>query len=344
MTGEEVRRRKPRGGRGQARIEEVARRAGVSPITVSRALRTPDKVSAEALERIRAAVDAVGYVPNRVAGSLASNRTSLVAALVPNIGNPLFAMTLRGLSDVLRRNDYHLMIASSAHSQTEEEELIRTILGQRPCGLVLHETLHSPATRSLVRSAGIPVIETGDLVDDPLDLVVSYSNFEATRAAALHLGGRGYRHVAFVASSASARSDRRRLGFEAGLAELGLAAEPALMLETVSDVPGGVEAIGRILEAGRPVDAVLFTGHAAAIGAVLECNRRSLAVPGRVAIATLDDTDLAQSLNPALTTVRIPRHALGEQAAGLMIERLRGERVGPSRIDVGFTVVHRATT
>ena len=322
----------------------MARWAGVSPITVSRALRTPDKVSKDTREKVDEAVRAVGYVPNLLAGSLASNRSNVVAALVPNIGNPLFAITLRGLSDTLRRRNFHLTVGSSDHSREQEEQLIRAVLGQRPFGLVLHETIHSQSARDLVARSGIPVIEIGDLVDHPMDTVVSFSNFEAAKSVALHLGRRGYRRIAFVASTLSARSDARRRGFEAGLAELGLQVEPSLETEAVSDVASGAAAIVELLTRHPDVDAVFFTANAAAVGASLECQRRGWAVPSRVALACFDDTELTQNMLPPLTAVRIPRYEIGIEAAQVLLNRLDGRTDHPQRIDVGFAMVQRGST
>lgn len=336
--------RRRRGGNGQVRIEDVARRAGVAPITVSRALRTPDKVSQEARQRIAQAIAAVGYVPNLVAGSLASNRTNLVAALVPNIGNPLFAMTLRGLSDVLKRGGLQLMIASTNHSREEEEALVRTFLGQRPCGLVLHETIHSPEARQLLLAADIPIVETGDLIDDPMDVVVSFSNFEAIRETTIHLGQRGCRRIALVTSALSARSNERRRGYEAGLAALGLPVATDLVVEAVSGVVGGIRAIGALMDRTPAVDAVLFTGNATAVGGVLECQRRGWAIPGRIAVATFDDTELTQNMNPPLTAVRIPRYQVGETAGQALLDRIQGRAQDLRHVDLGFELVVRGSS
>lgn len=313
-------------------------------MTVSRTLRSPEKVSEATRERVHSAIRTLGYVPNLIAGSLASRRTNLVAVLVPNFSNPLSAVALRGLSDVLHRQNMHLMVASSDHSFTQEEELLRTFLGQRPCGLVLHETVHSTAARELLLNTDITVIETGDLVDDPIDLVVSYPNFAAAKAAGRHLAERGYSKIALVVSPLSARADQRRAGFEAGLAEFGLSLDPERVMEAEVNISGGVQVAGLLMKLRPRIDAVFFTANSTAIGAVLECQRQGWRVPSRLAMITFDDTELAQHTVPSLTSVVIPRYEIGVRAAELLLSRLGGHTLSEKRFDLGFGLIQREST
>lgn len=330
-------------GSGHSRIADVARRAGVAPVTVHRALRTPEKVQEETRKRIAAAIEVEGYVPNLVAGGLASNRSNVVAALVPNMGNPLFAMTLRGFSDVLRRNGFYLMVGNSAHSQDEEEQLVKAFLSQRPCGIFLHETVHNLAARQFLRRAEVPIVEVGDLIDDPMDVVVSFSNYEATKAMTRHIASRGYRQIALITSSLSARSPERRRGYVDALAECGLRLRPEIIHDTISDFSHGGTAIAALLETHPDVDAVLFMGNAAAAGALFECQRRGWAVPDRVAIACLDDNDLVQQTNPPLTAIRIPRYEIGVRAAEVLLALVEGREAVERRIDLGYEIIERAS-
>src|SRR2546423_4320052 len=145
------------------RIGDVARRAGVSPMTGSRALSDPRKVSEEMRRRVEEAVSAIGYLPNRIAGSLSSNRSNVVGLVLPSIRNSLFASTVQGISDVLNSAGFHLMIADSGYSLDDEEALVRALLQQRVCGIVLHNTMHTASARQMVEKAGVPVVEIGNL-------------------------------------------------------------------------------------------------------------------------------------------------------------------------------------
>src|SRR5690348_10186535 len=261
----------------QARMTEVALRAKVSAMSVSRALRTPHQVSPETLRRVQKAVRELGYVPNRLAGGLkAPSRTQLAAAIVPSLQNSLFAATLQGLTDALRKRGINLMLGDSGYSREAEESLIAAFLAHRPCGLVLHDTSHTPGVRRLVRNAGIPVVETGNLVNRPLDLLVSYSNFAAARAMTDYLVGRSYRRIAFVGQIASLneRARERQRGYRAALTAAGLPLEEALTIETPGSFENGAKAIVQLMGVRPKVEAVFFAGDVLAIGAMLECNRR----------------------------------------------------------------------
>jgi LacI family gluconate utilization system Gnt-I transcriptional repressor len=176
-------------------------------------------------------------------------------------------------------------------------------------------------------------------------MTVSYSNRQAATAMTRMLFGLGYRRVAFVTLplADNARSLERRRGYLAALAERRIEADPGIMLEMPGGVGSGAEAIGRLLALADPPDAVFFAGDVLAVGAVLECQRRGWAVPGRVAIASFDDVELLSFVSPAVTSVRIPRYEIGRRSAEAVLERLRGcpEAVA---LDLGFQIVERAST
>jgi LacI family gluconate utilization system Gnt-I transcriptional repressor len=153
--------------------------------------------------------------------------------ILPSVRNSLFANTVQGISDVLRGNGHHLMIADSGYSLVEEEVAIQAFLQQRVCGIVLHNTKHTDQARQLIERAGTPVVEIGNLTPHPIGTTVSYSNYEASRAMTLHLARLGYRKIGFVTLPLkdNERSVERRRGYLAALADLGFAEDPRLMLE-----------------------------------------------------------------------------------------------------------------
>jgi len=224
--------------------------------------------------------------------------------------------------------------------------LVSALLAQRVCGLVLHNTMHSRRVRDLVRKTGVPAIETGNLPADPLDMAVSYSNFEAARAMTLHLARLGYRKIGFVTLPLrdNDRSEERRRGYFTALQELGLPADPTLVLEAAGGFSEGADAVVRLVQAHPDLDAGFFAGDVLAVGALFECQRRGWAVPGRVAIASFDDLDLLRHAVPAVTTLRIPRQEIGRRSAELLVNRLHGAPAERIRIDVGFEIVQREST
>jgi len=338
--------RKARRGSGETRMSDIARHAGVSPMTVSRALRDPESVSEAMRRKVEAAVRQFGYLPNRIAGSLSSKRSNIVGLVVPSLRNSLYATMIHAISDVLRANGLHLMIADSGHRLEDEEALVAALLAQRVCGLVLHNTTHSKRVHELLARTDIPVVETGNLTSRPLDMVVSYSNFEAARAMTAHLGRLGYRKIGFVTLPLrdNDRSRERRRGYFAALKELGLSPDPDMVLEAAGGFSEGADALVRLVQTHPDIDAAFFAGDVLAVGALFECQRRGWAVPARIAIASFDDLDLLRHTVPTVTTLRLPRQEIGRRGAELLVNRLRGAARERIRIDVSFEVVQREST
>lgn len=334
-----------RSGGGAVRMRDVAKMAGVSLMTVSRALRQPEKLSEETRQAVLATIRATGYVPNRIAANLASNRSSVVGQIIPSIQNSLYAETIKGASDVLRAAGLHLLIADSGYSAQEEEALIGAMLEQRVSGLILHNTQHTARALEMLRHAGIPVIETGDVPRRPIDMVASYSNYEASRAMTLHLAQRGYQQIGFVGLSmqSSSRARERQRGYQAALRALGRAPDGGLVREVAGGLVSGAQAMLDMMTTRPGVDAIFFAGEVLAVGALFEAQRRGWKVPQRIAIAGYDDLDILQHTVPRLTCLRLPRLETGRRSAEALLQRIRGGDA-PIRLDLGFQILQREST
>lgn len=333
---------------GSARMRDVATRAGVSTMTVSRALNEPGKVSVEMRERVLRAVKEIGYLPNHLAGSLSSNRSTTIGLIVPSIDNSIYTQTVKGLSGVLKRSGFQLMIAESGYDPNEEEELITALLSHRVSGLVLHSTEHTPQAIEKIRKSGVPVVENGNIPERPLDMVVSYSNRDASYAMTMHLGRLGYRKIAF-ASLYSVHNDRskdRLQGYLAALKQLGIPSDPRLIVETERGLAAGAELMARVMQTTPEVDALFCAGDVLAAGALFECQRRNWAVPGRIALASFDDVDLLRHVAPPVTTLRLPRYDIGDRTARILLSRIMdgAEHLRGSVIDLKFEVIQREST
>jgi LacI family transcriptional regulator, gluconate utilization system Gnt-I transcriptional repressor len=324
------------------RIEEVAARARTSPITVSRALRQPGKVAPQTLARILAAVDALGYVPNASASSLASRRSGILAVLVPTIGNSIFSETVRGVADAVGDADLHLLIGDYGYSDDKERRLVRALIGRQPDALVVIGAVHDAAMRDALRRLGSPVVETWELSDDPVDAVVGFSNFDAGAAVARHFVARGRQRCAFVGGSES-RATARRTGFTAALTSAG-AAPPEIATTTDISIGTGRRALGDILARAPAIDAVFFATDVLAVGGLLECRDRGIAVPERMALVGLGNLEIGRELQPALTTIEVPAHEMGRRAGQLILARLAGEQAAVRIVDLGFSLLARGTT
>ena len=211
-----------------ATMAEVAALAGVTKMTVSRVLRHPEKVTPATRARVSEAIATMGYVPNRLAGSLTAGVSGLVAAIVPTLRHSLFADTLEGLSDVLSEAGLDLIVSSSSYRTDVEESQIRSILERRPDALVLTGLTHTSGARDLLRTFGVPVVETWETGDEPVDMVVGYSNRKAAHAMTARLVRAGYRRIVFVngPSENNERARHRAEGYLAAMQEAGIAAAP----------------------------------------------------------------------------------------------------------------------
>ena len=335
-----IRRRTRRGATQPPRLVDVARVARLSPITVSRALRVPQTVSPQARARVADAIARTGYVPDLVAASLTSRRTRLVGLIVPTVTASIYAATVSGLTAELRAAGFQTLIGDSGYSLEEEEKLVSAFVARRADGIVLSSVQHNAATRALLQRARIPVVETGNLTRDPIDMVVGFSNYRAARDMMQHLVGRGHRVIGFIGAPTKGNpqaADRRR-AYDRMVTAHRLARRDSLVATCASDFAPGAAALVRMLEQNPDVTAVFAASEVRAAGALLECQRRGWKVPGRVAIAGYNDAGLGAHLVPALTTVAVPREAIGRHAARLILGQLEGARSPGRTVDVGYEI------
>lgn len=331
---------------GHVRIEDVARGAGVSAQTVSRFLRDPGQVGVEVAARVRAAVEAIGYVPNRVAGALASNRSHIVAILVPTIANPIHALPVQALTETLRPFGYQVLVGATDYDPATEEELVAAFVGRRVDGIVLTGTTLTERTRRILRHAGIPVVQLWELPRDPLDMAVGFDNDASGAVMARHFHARGYRRLAVLSHAApgDTRSLARLQGFKREATQLGLPPPMLHSYDNPTDMEQGAALLARLLQGAEPPDAVFCVGAPIAIGMILAAPRAGIAIPGDIAIAAFGDNDLAPLISPALTTIRVPRHELGRRAAELLLRRFAEQLVESPVVDIGFELIIREST
>jgi LacI family transcriptional regulator, gluconate utilization system Gnt-I transcriptional repressor len=337
--------RRSRRGSGGITLTDVAKLAGVAPITASRALNTPSQVSAEVLKRVREAVERTGYVPNMLAGGLASSRSRLVAAVVPTIVGPVFQESLQSLTEALAQAGYQLMLGQSGYRESREDLLLEQIIGRRPDGIVLTGILHSAAGRRRLQASGLPVVETWDLTPTPIDMLVGFSHEQAGAAVADYLYAQGRSHLA-VLSGDDDRALRRYRGFVDRVNQLnrlgaGPGEVPGFQVPAPTSVRSGREKLGELLALAPHTDAVFCGSDMMALGVLNEALKRGIAVPEELAVVGFGDLAFAADLQPPLTTVRIDGTRIGRLAARFIIERVEGREVGERVIDVGFTIERR---
>jgi LacI family gluconate utilization system Gnt-I transcriptional repressor len=334
-----------RRGTRSVTVKDVARLAGVSPITVSRAINTPDQVSAETLERVRKAVTKTGYVPNLLAGGLRLARSNLVAAVVPTVRGPVFLETIQSLTDALDESGYQLLLGQSGYRASREDALLDAIIGRRPVGIVLTGMAHSPEGRRRLVACGIPIVETWDLSPEPIDMAVGFSHDRIGVDVCDFFRSAGRKRLALVTAD-DERARRRASGFVRRARKHGLASGevPTAWLPAPATLAGAREGFAQLLRQGAAPDAIFCSSDVVALGVLTEASARGMRVPKDLAIMGLGDLEFSAGVLPALSTVRIDSTRIGRLAATMIIDRAEGRRIAERVVDVGFTLLQRGTT
>jgi len=342
MEDAEGRAKRSRRGSGAVTLHDVARLANVAPMTASRALNTPNRVSPAVLARVAEAVRHTGYVRNNAASGLASARSRLVAAVVPTIAGPVFLQTVQALTASLADHGYQLMLGQSGYVDSREDALLEAIIGRRPDGIILTGVMHSPEGRQRLLAARIPVVETWDLTPTPIDMLVGFSHENVGREVARFLHDKGRRRLAVVAGD-DERSHRRHDAFRAAALELGLASPESVVVPAPTTLRSGRAALADLLQRPGGIDAVFCSSDLLALGVLTEAHARGLGVPAQLGVVGFGDNEFAADLDPALTTVHIDSAAIGRQAARFIVDRAEGRAVDDRIVDIGFSIQDRAS-
>ncbi|HSI49620.1 MAG TPA: LacI family DNA-binding transcriptional regulator [Ideonella sp.] len=336
---------KRRRATGRVTLNDVALAANVSPITVSRALRGERAVDPDLVARVREAADKLGYMPDPAARALASRHSTHVAVLIPLLSNALFVDLLEAVQRTLRPAGYQVLIGVTHYDEAEEEQLLREQLLHRPAGVLVTGLERRAGTRALIASSGVPCVHLMETTQAPGLHCVGFSQHAAGMAMTRHLLDRGRRRIAFAAAQLDARTLQRLAGWRDALTEAGLY-EPTL--EWLNPAPSSIALGSRMFEqiiGQRPaVDAIFFCNDDLAQGALLAALRLGVKVPEQLAVAGFNDLTGSDQMLPPLTSVRTPRGEIGGAAATMLLALMRGQPVAQPAIDLGFTLVPRAST
>jgi LacI family gluconate utilization system Gnt-I transcriptional repressor len=326
------------------KITDVAAAAGVAPMTVSRVINTPDRVSPETTARVRAAIERLGYVPNLIAGGLSSRKSRMVAAVVPTIAHPMFAGLVQSFSDAMRQAGYQVMLSISGYEDPDDEALFRALLGRRPDALLITGSGYSPAAWQMLIEAHIPVVEIWDVSSRPIDMVIGFDHAQVGAEVAAFLLAKGHDRFA-VLTAGDSRALARARGFKQAVVKAG----HAIVADDVVPAPGtilaGREGLRGLLPLLDRRCAVLCSSDLVAFGVVTEARVQGIAVPDRLAVCGFGNFELSAMSEPPITTVNLEGTGTGRAAAAFLLRRLSGE--GPreaDRVQVPFRIIGRATT
>jgi len=326
-------------------MSDVAELAGVSPSTVSRALRSPGVVSPELRARIDSAIERLAYVPNQMAGGLAASRTRSVGVIVPSLINSFFAATIEAMETGFESQGYQIMLGNSGYSLEREEALIASFLSWSPSAIVLTGRHHSRSTLKRLASCDMPVVEMWEIGEQCFDTAVGFSHRAAGQAAAHHLYQRGRQNIAFIGSALDAdrRANERCAGFQDAVRAAGknvISSTPAQRASV--EVGGG--ALAALLATNTDIDGIFFSNDALMLGALFECQRRGITVPDDLSLIGFGDMDFTAWATPTLSTIRPPHSEIGHAVANHLLRRFADPSIGCEVIDLGFELIARQST
>ncbi len=329
-------------GGAPPRIEVVASRAGVAPITVSRVLRHPEKVNVETRRRVLEAIEATGYASNPHARALRSGRSNIVVAFVSNILSQQFGLAVRTFAAELEPDGYEVMVGQTSYSYAKEVAMIQSLRGIRPAAVMFTGVIELEENRRALRELDIPVVETWAFPRDPIDMLVGFSNVDAGAMAARRLASAGHRRVAFV-GRASGRGVLRLDGFRRAAAESGQEIVREIILRDVSGLADGRAAYRALAADRRGAEAVFCANDLLAAGFLIEARTDGLVIPRDLAIIGFGDNDVATQGDPGLTTITFDAETIGRTAGRLVLDRFSGVTSAEVHRTVPLTIVERGS-
>ncbi len=341
MTNKPTRKRST----GRVTLHDVALQAGVSAVTVSRALRGTRRVDPDVVARVTAVATRMGYVPDPVARALVSSRSSNVAVLVPLLTNAVFVEVLEAIQVTLWPQGYQTVFGVTHYDAAEEERLLQGYLLHRPAGLIVTGFDRTETSRRLLESSGVPCVHLMETSGAAGIYSVGFSQRDAGQAMTEHLLQRGRRRIMFVAAQLDARTMQRAEGYRRSMRDAGLY-DPKLELLTPerSSMALGARLFAEARRKVRDVDALFMCNDDLAHGALMAALRKGVKVPEDVAIAGFNDLPGSDQLVPRLTTVRTPRGEIGFAAAKMLLDLMQGRTIESPALDLGFTLMTREST
>ncbi|MES2550597.1 MAG: LacI family DNA-binding transcriptional regulator [Pseudomonadota bacterium] len=310
-------------------LRDVSEASGVSEMTVSRVLRNRGDVSAPTREKVLEAARALGYVPNKIAGALASQRVNLVGVVIPSLSNMVFPEVMTGISEVLDGTGLQPVVGVTNYLPDREESVIYEMLSWRPSGMIIAGLEHSTAARAMLGRAGIPIVEIMDIDGDPINHAVGISHRRAGRQMAEAIIAAGYREIAFLGTQMpnDFRAKKRLEGFEEALAKAGLTLVDREYYSGGSALLKGREMTAAVLNRTPDVDFLYYSNDMIGAGGLLYCLAQGIDVPGRIGLAGFNGVELLDGLPRKLATMDACRLEIGRKAARIIAEAPQASQV-----------------
>jgi len=322
-----------------AKLQDVAKLAGVSAATVSRYLNKQDLVAAETGRRIQAAVDRLGYIPNMLAGGLASSKSRLIAVQIPYLSNSIFEVTIEAMVAELEASGMSVILGLTGQGDERNDRFMRAALSRKVDAIIITGEV-GPATQALLRSSKTPVLQIWDTPPDPIDLVVGINHYRIGEEIAQFLARRGYQRP-HIAVATGARSAKRRDGFMTAWA--GLSSVP--VTETLIEIPSHFAHARRIFAEIRRLperpDAIVCGSDLLATGLLVEAQTAGVRVPDELAVVGFGNSAIASEMRPTITSIDIDGARVAREAIRLIRQRIADEEIADPLIDIGFRLIAR---
>jgi LacI family gluconate utilization system Gnt-I transcriptional repressor len=327
-------------------LVDVAVKAGVSAITVSRVINQPEKVSEPLRRQVQAVIDSLGYIPNQFASSLASAKSHVIGVVIPSLSNIVFNDVLRGIYEVAGKSGYKVLLVDTHYSPLEEEKMVRTLLSQAPQAMIITGGDQTRACRTMLEKARVPVVQIMELVDEPIDMNIGFSHWQAGHDVVMRLLKSGYSRIGFIGARMDPRVQQRMQGYQAALEGSGKSWQN---LVVTTPEPSSIGVGGELLkslmaQANGAVDAIFCCNDDLALGALFESQRMNIRVPAELAICGFNDIEASRYVNPSLTSVHTPRYEMGVKATEMVVQILDGINIDNKIIDIGFDIKMRSST
>ncbi len=297
--------------------------ANVSEMTASRVMRSLSDVSEKTRQRVEDAAASVGYVPNRIAGALASRTVNLVGVVIPSLSSLVFGEVLSGISAGLADSQLQPVIGVSGYDLKDEENVIRDMLSWRPAGLIIAGLEHTEAARKMLRAADIPIVEVMDTDGHPVDHCVGISHRTAGHDMAKTITARGYRNIGFIGSKLPQdyRAQKRLDGFTDHLESRDMVMADREHYTGASSIAKGRELTSKLLVRSPQIDCIYYSSDVMSVGGLMHCLSNGLSVPADIALAGFNRLDLLNGLPIELATTDSFRFEIGKTAAELVLDK-----------------------
>lgn len=332
-------------------LRDVSDACGVSEMTVSRVLRNRGDVSSATRARVLAAAKELGYVPNKIAGALASSRVNLVAVIIPSLSNMVFPEVLTGISEVLDDTELQPVVGVTNYLPEREEKVLYEMLSWRPSGVIIAGLEHTDAARAMLRAADIPIVEIMDVDGQPVDANVGISHRRAGRKMAQAIAAQGYRRIGFLGTKMPLdhRARKRFEGFTEALAKAGIEMADQEFYSGGSALAKGREMTAAILKRTPDLDFLYYSNDMIGAGGLLYLLERGIDVPGQIGLAGFNGVELLDGLPLRLATMDAERLEIGREAARIVAARAGdagsapGQRIELTpRLQLGDTLIRKA--